>query len=269
MIDLLCLLEFYNTYSHDDIYYEIAGKMIQDFDLIRDMGAQELADHLFISSSTLYRFIKMMSYDSHKEMKRLQQIFLEGYTGNGRYFPKETDGCNSLKSQGDYLCRSIQELLSSIQEQSLAEMEDAIFEAEQIIFVGIPMPSVVWRLQVELTLLGKKTSAFLNPQYQIDEIVASTGNALVFIIHNTIEEAPFYQEALEKAKKNQILVAVISSLPISPLLSQADYCICFEGDMSENDMLLFTFLLHSLGERLYQKVLQQRHKNLKKGNLSE
>ena len=201
--------------------------------------------------------------------KRQQQIFLEGYTGNGRYFPKEAYGLDNLKRQGDYLCHSIQKLVSTIEEQSLAEIEAAILQVEQIIFVGIPMPSIIWRLQVELTLLGKKTSAFLNPQYQIDEIVASTGNALVFIIHNTIEEAPFYQEALEKAKKNQIPVAVISSLPISPLLSQADYCICFEGDMSENDMLLFTFLLHSLGERLYQKVLQQRHKNLKKGNLSE
>ncbi len=88
MLDLLCLLEFYNTYSHEDIYFEVVKKMIKEFDMLRMMGTQELADHLFISPATLYRFVKVMYYNNHKEMRGAAPGFFRKLFQRWKIFPK-------------------------------------------------------------------------------------------------------------------------------------------------------------------------------------
>ena len=55
---------------------------------------QELADYLYISTSTLYRFIKMMDYESYGHMRNSHQMFLENYMFKGRYLP-----ANELKDE--------------------------------------------------------------------------------------------------------------------------------------------------------------------------
>lgn len=266
MIDLLCLLEFYNTYSHDDIYYEVAGKMIREFEKIREMNAQQLADYLFISQSTLYRFIKMMSYDSHKEMKGCQQEFLEKYGRNGRYFPKQTDGKDTIKDYADYLCHSVRKLASAIEEETLVQAENALIQAEHIVFAGLPMPSTVWRLEVELTLLGKRTSAFLNPLYQMEEVKNAGKDTVIFMIHYTTDDGDFYRQVADMARERESQTVILTNNPISAVLGQADYPLCFDGDFLENDMILINMVLCKIGDRLYEEVMKNRrnHKNAKK-----
>lgn len=266
MIDLLCLLEFYNTYSHDDIYYEIAGKMIREFEQIREMSAHELADYLFISQSTLYRFIKMMYYNSHKEMKGCQQEFLEHYVRNSRYFPKNPTGESRIDDYADYLCRSVRRLAADMQEEILACVEKALIQAEHIVFAGIPMPSTVWRLQVELTLLGKRTSAFLNPIYQLEEIETAGKDVLIFMIHYTTDDGDFYQRVIDIARKRGSRTVILTNNPISSILGQADYPLCFEGDLVESDMILINMVLYKIGDRLFEEVMKNRRdqKKIKK-----
>jgi len=46
MIDLLCLLEFYNTYETDKIYHKIAEKMLENFSAVSEMSISELSEFL-------------------------------------------------------------------------------------------------------------------------------------------------------------------------------------------------------------------------------
>ena len=69
MIDLLCLLEFYNTYETDEIYHKIAEKMLENFSAVSEMSISELSEFLFVSQSTIYHFIKMMGYENYNQMK--------------------------------------------------------------------------------------------------------------------------------------------------------------------------------------------------------
>lgn len=257
-IDLLCLLEFYNTYDHDDIYHEVAEKMLQSFEQIQTMNAQELADYLFISPSTLYRFIKMMYYSSHKEMKGRQQLFFEQYTANGRYFPKETDRTQGLNGYADQLSRSARQLAADLDRDTLADLEETLLEAAEIIFVGIPMPSLAWRLQVELTLLGKKTSAFLNPLYQLEAVKAAAGGAVIFMLHYTTGDGDFYHQIADLARDKGCKIAILSNNPIASIVRQADLPLCFEGDLSESDLLLIGLVLDAIGDHLYRKVRERR-----------
>ncbi|BBF43519.1 hypothetical protein lbkm_2207 [Lachnospiraceae bacterium KM106-2] len=258
MIDLLCLLEFYNTYQHDDIYHEVSGKMLKDFHKIGHMGMQELSDYLFISTSTLYRFIKMMDYENHSQMKSAQQMFLEQYMTSGRYMPEMVGSNNNLVKYGEYLCSRIQKVTSEVDGKQLDQVVEQMLEAEQIIFIGMPMPSIIWRLQMELVLLGKKTSAFLNPGYQTDAVVKAGKNTLIFMVQYMPENGAFYLELAKKAKKKKMKSIAISSIPISPTLEFVDQPISFAGNGNESDMIMLEMILHMLGNQLNEKVIESK-----------
>lgn len=256
MINLLCLIEFYNTYDHDDIFHEISKKMLDDFASIGNMGMQELADSLFISTSTLYRFIKKMSYENHNQMRQCQQMFLEYYMCGGRYMSKQIDVVENFNEYGDYLCRNIKQITSNLSVSMVNEITQAILTAENIIFVGMPMPSAIWRLQIELIMLNKKTSAFLNPIHQQEAVSQATGNDCIFLVQYLPEESSFYLDIAKEAKEKGIPTVLVSNIPISPTLQYIKYPISFEGDMCESDMLMIEVILNAIGNQLNKKVLE-------------
>lgn len=258
MIDLLCLIEFYNTYEHDNVFFKVCEKMLDDFDTIGDMGMQELADHLFISTSTLYRFVKMMAYDNHTQMRAGHQMFLEQYMHNGRYADKKTAKQSSLRDYSTYLCHRIESFSEEIKEENVQQMTELLLDASEIIFIGMPMPSAVWRLQIELILLGKKTSAFLNPQHQIDAMKLASKDALILMVQYMPENAAFYLQIAKEAKELGLRTAAISNIPISPTLKHVDHAITFDGELSESDMFLIEILLNTIGSQLNQKVLETK-----------
>lgn len=158
MIDLLCLLEFYNTYETDEIYHKIAEKMLENFSVVSEMSISELSDFLFVSQSTIYRFIKMMGYENYNQMKAGQITFLENYYLQGRYVSRNAN-INHFDNYIDYMLKKIHALKEKNIHVQVDQLIELILSVDEIIFVGMPMPSFVWRLQMELVMLKKKTSA--------------------------------------------------------------------------------------------------------------
>ena len=258
MIDLLCLLEFYNTYDHDDVYHSMAEKLIQDFHNVGHLNMQELAEYLFISTSTLYRFVKMFSYDNHGQMRASWAMFLERYMSGGRYIPLHTMPCGSLQNYGDYMISRITKLYEEVSDAVIHQLTTALLDAEEIIFVGMPMPSAVWRLQVELVLLGKKTSAFLDPKHQQAAAYNATANSLIFLVQYMPEESGFYLDIARSAKERGIKTAAITNMPISPTLQFVDTPATFHGDLLESDLMLIEFMLNMIGHLLNQRILHAK-----------
>ena len=255
MIDLLCLLEFYNTYEHDDIYHSMAEKLIQDFHQVGHLNMQELAEYLFISTSTLYRFIKMFSYDSHGQMRASWAMFLERYMSGGRYIPSQSLPCDTLQNYGDHMIGHITKLYQEVSDKQIKAIVSAILNAKEIIFVGMPMPSAVWRLQIELVLLGKKTNAFLNPQHQLEATRKATSDTLIFLVQYMPENTGFYLDIARSAQERGIKTVALTNMPISPTLQFVDEAAAFHGDLVESDMLLIELLLNIIGHLLNHSIL--------------
>lgn len=264
MIDLLCLLEFYNTYDHDNVFYSVCEKMLHSFPDISEIGMQELADYLFISSSTLYRFVKMLAYDNYGQMRTSQQMFLENYMFQGRYLPVENSGAAKgtalgLKGYSEYLIRRIDQVAKEVDDEKISAILDQIRLSDEVIFIGMPLPSAVWRLQIELVLLGKKTSAFLNPQHQIEAVQNASDSALIFVIQYIPDNSSFYLNIVKEAKAQGQKTAAISNLALSSTLKYTDCSITFQGAMAESDMIMIEMLLNVIGNELNNEILE-KHK---------
>ena len=256
MIDLLCLLEFYNTYETDEIYHKIAEKMLENFSVVSEMSISELAEFLFVSQSTIYRFVKMMGYENYNQMKAGQITFLENYYLQGRYTSKNAK-IHRFDNYIDYMFEKIHVLKEKnihIQVEQLIEM---ILSSDEIIFVGMPMPSFVWRLQMELVMLKKKTSAFLNPENQYQAIMHAKSNTLVIGIQYLIDSSIFYSNMIKDVMKHQYKSAVIYTSKLASYIKNVDLPIYIDGDNNESDLFLMEFIFNYIGHRLNTMILDK------------
>lgn len=256
MIDLLCLLEFYNTYETDEIYHKIAEKMIENFSVVSEMSISELSDFLFVSQSTIYRFIKMMGYENYNQMKAGQITFLENYYLQGRYASRNTN-INRFDNYIDYMLEKIHVLKEKniyVQVDLLIEM---ILSADEIIFVGMPMPSFVWRLQMELVMLKRKTSAFLNPENQHQAILHAKPNTLIIGIQYVIDSSIFYSNMIKDVMKHQYKSAFIYTSKLASYIKNIDLPIHIDGENNESDLFMMELIFNYIGHRLNMMILDK------------
>ncbi len=254
MIDLFCLLEFYNTYEHDDIYHMIAKKILENFNVVSQMNIQELSEFLFVSNSTIYRFIKIMGYENHNQMRIGQISFLENYYLQGRYVSRGNN-ITHFKMYTNYLINKISKFNELDMEYKLNKIIDLIMESDEIIFVGMPIPSFIWRLQVELIMLNKKTSAFLNPNYQKGEIVKTNNKSLVIFLQYLADYSSFYIDTAKAAKDNGHTTVLFSSIPLSSVINSSDVSFIIEGEGCENDLFMLEIIFNYIGNAINNKIL--------------
>ena len=256
MIDLLCLLEFYNTYETDEIYHKIAEKMLENFSVVSEMSISELSDFLFVSQSTIYRFIKMMGYENYNQMKAGQITFLENYYLQGRYVSRTAD-INHFDNYVDYMLKKIHVLKEKNIHVQVDQLIELILSVDEIIFVGMPMPSFVWRLQMELVMLKKKTSAFLNPENQHQAIIHAKPNTLIIGIQYLIDSSIFYSNMIKDVKKHQYKSAVIYTSKLTSYIKNIDLPIYIDGDNNESDLFVMEFIFNYIGHRLNRMILDK------------
>ena len=256
MIDLLCLLEFYNTYETDEIYHKIAEKMLENFSVVSEMSISELSDFLFVSQSTIYRFIKMMGYENYNQMKAGQITFLENYYLQGRYVSRNAN-INHFDNYVDYMLEKIHVLKEKNIHVQVDQLIELIISVDEIIFVGMPMPSFVWRLQMELVMLKKKTSAFLNPENQHQAIIHAKPNTLIIGIQYLIDSSIFYSNMIKDVKKHQYKSAVIYTSKLASYIKSIDLPIYIDGDNNESDLFVMEFIFNYIGHRLNMMILDK------------
>ena len=256
MIDLLCLLEFYNTYETNEIYHKIAEKMLENFSVVSEMSISELSDFLFVSQSTIYRFIKMMGYENYNQMKAGQITFLENYYLQGRYASRNAN-INHFDNYIDYMLKKIHALKEKNIHVQVDQLIELILSVDEIIFVGMPMPSFVWRLQMELVMLKKKTSAFLNPENQHQAIIHAKPNTLIIGIQYLIDGSIFYSNMIKDVMKHQYKSAVIYTSKLASYIKNIDLPIYIDGDNNESDLFVMEFIFNYIGHRLNMMILDK------------
>ena len=251
MIDLLCLLEFYNTYETDEIYHKIAEKMLENFSAVSEMSISELSEFLFVSQSTIYRFIKMMGYENYKQI-----TFLENYYLQGRYTSKNAM-IHHFDNYIDYMLEKIHVLKEKNIHMQVEQLIEMILSADEIIFVGMPIPSFVWRLQMELVMLKKKTSAFLNPENQYQAILHAKPNTLIIGIQYLMDSSIFFSNMMKDVINHQYKSAVIYTSKLASYIKNIDLPIYIEGDNNESDLFVMEFIFNYIGHRLNTMILDK------------
>lgn len=248
MINLLGLIEMYNTYATNNVYHEVASSLLKHYRKLDKMTSLEIADLCNVSPSTLARFFKKMDYPH--TVSKLPEIVANtkvSYQYGGNYAPAK-DHEQFEGTVGHYIHHlklALDNLEKHIDEGQLEGLAKAMLNSKKVVFIGCPIPQEVWRFQVELTLAGIESSAFLDPNNQYIELDLLESESTVFYFNHCLPAVLQYEEALRSSRKNISTFAVLSTSP--DRLMPSDFSFHFDGTDTEQDFILMNIFMNLLG----------------------
>lgn len=255
MLDILALLECYNTYDQDDIYFDVAKAMLENYNQLQTSSIQQFAESNHISVSTVSRFMRQMYYDNFSSFRMIYDQSPLQYQYDGKYYPALKDEDIDPVAYGEMLAEKIKETTSRLDEQAITSLLSMIESSEEIVFIGIPLHSEIWRLQVELVLLGKKTNAFIDPNYQVKAIDAVNEKSAVISLIYMPQYNLHQVQQLKRAKEKGAQTACIAHVRLQGIENIVDLSLQYEGTGTQVDSLLMQVLLNYIGLRLRNKLL--------------
>ncbi|MBF4692590.1 MurR/RpiR family transcriptional regulator [Fusibacter ferrireducens] len=255
MINLLGLIEMFNTYSTNNVYHEVATCLLKHYRHLDKMTANEIADLCNVSPSTLARFFKKMDYP--QTVSKLPELVSQTkltYRFESKY-ASNADRDQYDSSIAHYFAKlheSLEVLASSIVEKELDQFIKDLLKCKKIVFIGCPMPQEVWRFQVDLTLYGIESSAFLDPNNHYEALSKLEEGTIVFYFHYCKSAVVQYRNALLSCKEKIFRLAIVSNGEHLPL--DCDYGFTFKGTETEQDFIMMNILMNVIGVRFKEFV---------------
>ncbi|WP_019229793.1 MurR/RpiR family transcriptional regulator [Sedimentibacter sp. B4] len=257
MINLLGLIQMYNTYDHKSIFHSVATCLVKNYRLLDTMTSAEIADLCNVSLSTLNRFFRMMGYPmTVSKLPLLASQTKDNYMFDGNYIPMQS-ARSTTESSIDYYINTLQERITSLHEsidkEQIKKLVEDINSCRKVVFLGCPIPQGVWRLQMDLTLRGIDNSAFMDPNYQYEELNSIEDNTIVFYTQYCRLGDNVYKNGIISGKDKIKKVVLVTNSTIHPLSSLADYSFLFEGNGTEQDNILMNIYINIIALAFRQK----------------
>ena len=110
---------------------------------------------------------------------------------------------------------------------------------------------------MELVMLKKKTSAFLNPENQHQAILHAKPNTLIIGIQYLMDSSIFFSNIMKDGMNYQYKSAVIYTSKLASYIKNVDLPIYIDGDNNESDLFLMEFIFNYIGHRLNTMILDK------------
>lgn len=255
MLELGAIIDCYNTYDQGDIYFEVSKSILENYNNLDMSNLQSCADSLHISVSTLNRFIRQMYYSNFSDFRNYMSMSEENYYYDGKYFPGVNEKIVTPIEYGQILCDEITEVMSVLDQNSIESLVSMIKDSKEVIFIGIQLTSEVWRLQRELIFMGKRTSAFLDPNYQVSEIDKVGPDSLVICLQYNRQQDNHNERLIKKAKSKEAKTAYIGNIKIRSIEENSDISIVYKGTNTNIDTNIMHMILNYIGNYLRNIIL--------------
>ena len=246
MQSILALLQFYNTYDHDDIYFSVAKNFIYQFDQISDMSLVEIAEKSYCSPSTITRFCRHLYYSSYPELRlelsRLRQQYVLNVLSTKQ---KVSMMENTLAGGKNIITQTIDCSLEQLDSSQMNLFVNMLLSKTKIGFYGYSVPQSVWLLQIDLLMDGKESTAFLDPKYQIEDVQSLDEHSFAVFFHYTNDEILFIEQMMQEASQRGAKVALITNT--STLFSNQHVDFIFEFSyhpLALSLMIVNVFITH-------------------------
>ncbi|WP_340004788.1 hypothetical protein MHH52_23900 [Paenibacillus sp. FSL K6-0276] len=258
MQSILALLQFYNTYDHDDIYFSVAENFIYQFDQMGNMSLIEIAEKSHCSPSTITRFCRHLFYSSYPELRlelsRLRQQYVLNVLSTKH---KVSTLENKVVGGKNIITRSIDSLLNQLESSQVDMFIQMLLSKTKIGFYGYSIPQSVWLLQIDLLMDGKKSTAFLDPRYQIEDVQSLDKDSFAIFFHYTNDEIFTLEQMMNEASQGGAKVALITNT--STLFSNLNVDFLFE--FSYQSLALSFMIVNALITHMSIEY-QQKNMNL-------
>lgn len=257
MMELGAIIGCYNTYDQGDIYFQISKSILENYNNLDMSNLQSCADFLHISVSTLNRFIRQMYYSNFSDFRNYMSMSEENYHYDGEYLPEVNEKVVTPIEYGQILCDKITEAMSALDQNSIESLISMIKDSKEVIFIGIQLTSEVWRLQRELIFMDKRTSAFLDPNYQVSEIDKVGYDSLVICLQYNRQQDNHNESLIKKAKTKGAKTAYIGNMKVRGIDQNSDLSIVYKGTNTNIDTNIMHTILSYIGIYLRNILLTQ------------
>jgi len=256
MINLLGLIQMYNTYDHKSVFHSVGTCLVKNYRLLDTMTSAEIADLCNVSLSTLNRFFRMMAYPlTVSKLPQLVSQTKENYMFDGNYIPLSSNG--TIESSIDFYINNLQERITSLHEsinkEQIYKLVEDINSCKKIVFLGCPIPQGVWRFQMDLTLRGIENSAFMDPNYQYEELDNLEDGTLIFYTQYFRLGDSRYKNGIIAGKDKIKKVVLLTNNEAHPLSCFADYLFIYKGTGTEQDNILMNIYINLIAIAFREK----------------
>lgn len=258
MQSILALLQFYNTYDHEDIFFSVAENFIYQFDQISDMSLIEIAERSYCSPSTITRFCRYLYYSSYPELRlelsRLRQQYVLNVLSSRQKISMME---NKAVGGKNIITQSIDNSLDQLDSSQIDLVVTTLMSKSKIGFYGYSVPQSVWLLQIDLLMDDKKSTAFLDPKYQIEDVQSLDEDSFAIFFHYTDDEICTIEQMMKEASQRGAKVALITNT--SSLFSNQNIDFIFE--FSYHSLALSFIIVNALIAHMSLEY-QQKNANL-------
>lgn len=165
------LLSYIDTSMQRDNNYQIAVKMLENFDALKGMSIAQIADMCFVSKASVSRFCRFLGYESFRELHDALEIdYPISYDYSQRFFYNLT--ANPQAAFLAYAEEARQNIAATISEENLTELPkivDAIHNCRRVAFFSHHFLWDTGRyLQNKLFSMGKVMELYLDQSAQLE-----------------------------------------------------------------------------------------------------
>lgn len=225
------LLFLVNSNKEKDVYYTIAWTMLNNIRKVPKLNINQLADMCYTSSATISRFIKKLDYENFGEFKEQVNSNLKYYKQKASFNPKfvEEKQLEPEKITNEFyglLIKNLQQTSENLDIRKLDKLVELIYQHKKIAFFGMQFSQYIsMEIQTRLLMLGKLVTAFVDMQEQYKYIDELDENSLAIIL--TVAGRVANTELINKIKKKNIKLAIITQNPNTPYMKEADLVLLF------------------------------------------
>lgn len=262
MQSILALLQFYNTYDHDDIYFNVAENFLYHTQSIHDWSLIEAADQFHCSTSTITRFCRNMCYPSYPalrdELSRLRNHYILNLHSTQSLLADAKGERSSGNTGMHLLAQLMDQTIDSVLGETLTTLVRKCDESSKIGFYGYSLPQAIWLLQIDFIMNGKRSTAFLDPNYQVEDVQTLDHSCTAIFCHYTKEESAPIEEMIAEANKRGAHTVVITNAPTLFQHLDIDHLIEFSYHELALSMMVMNTIMTTISLEYQQMVAQSR-----------
>lgn len=213
---LSMLLHYINGVYKKDTNYDIALKLLAEYEQIPNMTINQMADICYVSTASISRFIRLLGFATCSEFKnacrRTLNIKSTDYSVTVSKAKRE-DSKPILEEYTNNVIENIKFTFDNIDYQQMDRICQMLFDAEDIALLGLEFSSLLGsHFQNRMALMDRYVNIGFSYEKQL-EIAQSLGNNAVVIIAS-IEGGYFYRNdeiiSILREKKSKIIVLTMN-----------------------------------------------------------
>ena len=242
------LIAFYNGCDEKDVFHDVAGKVLDNLDKMRDLGIGKLASLCFVSPATISRFCKKIGYDSFVSFKRSMSSARHNHAFEGSIIPQNSIAENEDEIDAYYraVMQTAQVLSHSFNREEVSHFTDALRSCKRVSFFAINMPKCVIDLQALLILDKKHVTAHTARALQWKDAQSLGLGDMACLIKTSSGNDSYLESIYKITAESGALTSYITNVRQSCLLDKVDYPWYFDGTLHRVDNIATEMVMQVL-----------------------